>query len=61
MLQRTRLDVLLARSSHHSFWETDKPWVGGTQLDTVKTVCACAKPLKPTRVAAVMAIKVLFI
>ena len=36
--------VFFSSRSHHSFWAMLAVWVGGSQLDTVNTVCALAMP-----------------
>jgi hypothetical protein len=37
-------EVFFSSMSHHSFWAMLNEWVGGTQLDTVSTVCAATGP-----------------
>src|SRR3954454_23833399 len=47
------LPVLVFSSrSHHSFWAMLMPWVGGNQVDTVRTVWADAEPAATAAAAA---------
>jgi hypothetical protein len=61
MLHLMRPLVLSVSKSHHSFWAMLAVCVGGSQLDTVNTVCACVTPAKLVRATAAMEIRVFFI